>query len=74
MYPCTKHIRLTNPNKVKDSVYDDSDIFISATPRTIKLFLPGDLNASNGTDHQSLEGVMGSGGVGNGKSNVDSCF
>ena len=50
-----------NPNKVKDTIYDDLDIIISAIPHTIKLFLLGDLNASVGTDHQTLEGVMGLG-------------
>ena len=64
MPPCTMYIRLTNPNKVTDTIYDDLDIIISATPRTIKLFLLGDLNASVGTDHQNLEGVIGLEGVG----------
>ena len=64
MPPCTMYIRLTNPNKVKDTVYDDLDIIISATPRTIKLFLLCDLNANVGTDHQTLEGVMSLEGVG----------
>ena len=64
MPPCTMYIRLTNPNKVKPTIYDDLDIIISATPRTIKLFLLGDLNANVGTDHQTLEGVMSLEGVG----------
>ena len=64
MPSCTMHIRLTNPNKVKDTINDDLDIIISATPRTIKLFLLGDLNASVDTDHLTLEGVMGLEGVG----------
>ena len=55
MPPCTIHIRLTNPNKVKDMIFDD--IIISAAPRTVKLFLLGDLNTSVGTDHQTLEGL-----------------
>ena len=58
------YIRLANPNKVKDTIYDDFDIIISATPRTIKLFLLADLNANVGTDHQALKGVMGLEGVG----------
>ena len=64
MPPCPMYIRLTNPNKVKGTIYDDLDIIISATPRTNKLFLLGDLNANVGTDHRTLEGVMGLEGVG----------
>ena len=64
MPPCTMYIRLTNPNKVKDTIYDDSDIIISATPRTIKLFLLVYINASVDTDDQTLEVVMGLEGVG----------
>ena len=55
----TMHISLTNPNKVKDTLYEDLDIIISAPHRSIKLFLLGDLNASVDTDQQTLEGVMG---------------
>ena len=51
-------IRLANPNKVKDTIYDDLDIIISATPRKIKLFLLGVHNARVGTDHQTLTEVM----------------
>ena len=64
MPPCTMYIRLTNPNKVKVTIYDDLDIIISATPRTIKLFLLDNLNANVCTDHQTLERVMGLAGVG----------
>ena len=61
MPPCTMHIRLANPNKVKDTIYDDLDIIISATPRTIKL---GVHNARVGIDHHTLTGVMTLEGVG----------
>ena len=64
MPPCTMHIRLANPNKVKDTIYDDLDIIISATPRTIKLFLLGVHNARVGTDYQTVSGVMTLEGVG----------
>ena len=65
MPPCTMHIRLANPNRVKDTIYDDLNvIIISATPRTIKLFLLGVHNARVGTDHQTLTGVMTLEGVG----------
>ena len=64
MPPCTMYIPLTNPNTVKDTMYDGLDIIISVTLRTIKLFLLGDLNASVCTDHQTLQGVMGLEGVG----------
>ena len=42
---------MTNPDEVKDKFYDDLDNIISATPRTDKLILLGDFNASVGTDH-----------------------
>ena len=57
---------MTNPDEVKDKFYDDLDNIISATPRTDKLILFGDFNARVGTDHQTLEGVISSEGVGNG--------
>ena len=63
MPPCTMLKRLANPNKVKDTIYDDLVIIISAAPRTIKVFLFGDHNANVGTDQQTLEGVMGFEGV-----------
>ena len=36
---------MTNPDEVKDNFYDDLDSVISATPRTGKLILLGNLNA-----------------------------
>ena len=39
---------------------------ISATPRTDKFILLGDFNARVGTDHHTLEGVIGSEGKCNG--------
>ena len=55
---------MTNPDEVKDKFYDDLDSVISATPRTEKLILLGDINARVGTDHQTGEGVIGTEGVG----------
>ena len=55
---------MTNSDEVKDKLYDDLDNSISATPRTDKLILLGDFNARAGTDHQTLEGEIGSEGVG----------
>ena len=60
---------MTNPHEVKDKFYDDLDSVISAAPRTDKLILLGDFNARVGTDHQTWEGVIGSGGVGKCNSN-----
>ena len=56
---------MTNPDEVKDKFYYDLGNIISATPRTDKLtsILLGDFNARVGTDHQTLEGVIGSEGV-----------
>ena len=60
---------MTNPDEVKDKFYNDLDDVISATPRTDKLILLGDLNARVGTDHQTWEGVIGPEGVGKCNSN-----
>ena len=60
---------MTNLDEVKDKFYDDLDSVISAAPRTDKLILLGDINAKVGTDHQTLEGVIGSEGVGKCNSN-----
>ena len=60
---------MTNPDEVKDKFYDDLDSVISAAPRSDKLILLGDSNASVGTDHQTWEGVIGSEGVGKCNSN-----
>ena len=54
---------MTNPDDVKDKFYDDLYSVISAAPRTDKLILLGDFNATVGTDHQTWEGVIGSDGV-----------
>ena len=50
---------MTNPDEVKDKFCNDFDDVISATPRTDKRILLGDLNARVGTDHQTWEGVKG---------------
>ena len=54
---------MTNPDEVKDKFYDDLDSLISAATRTDKLILLGDFIARVGTDHQTWEGVIGTGGV-----------
>ena len=59
----------TNPDEVKDKLYDDFDSVISAAPWTDRLILLGDFNARVGTDHQTWEGVIGSEGVGKCNSN-----
>ena len=60
---------MTNPDEAKDKFYDDLDSVISAASRKDKLILLGDFNARVGTDHQTLEGAIGSEGVGKCKSN-----
>ena len=60
---------MTNPDQVKDNIYDDLDSVISATPRKDKLILLGDFNARVGTDHKTWEGVIGSEGIGKCNSN-----
>ena len=54
---------MTNPDEVKDKIYDDLDSVISAAPGQTNI-LHGDFNARVGTDHQNWEGVIGSEGVG----------
>ena len=60
---------MTNPDEVKDKLYDDLDSLISATLRTDKLILPGDFNARVGTYHQTWQGVIGTEGIGKCNSN-----
>ena len=60
---------MINPNEVKDKFYNDLDDVISVTPRTDMLILLGDFNARAGTDHLTLEGVIGPEGVGKCNSN-----
>ena len=60
---------MTNPDEVKDELYDYLDSAISATHRTDKLILLGDFNARVGTDHQTWEGVIGTEGIGKCNSN-----
>ena len=55
---------MTNPDEVKDKVYDDFDSVISAAPRTDKLILLG-----VGTSHQTWEGVIRTEGIGKCNSN-----
>ena len=59
---------MTNPDEVKDKFYDDLDSVISAAPRT-ETHPPRDFNARVATDRQTLEGVIGSEGVGRCNSN-----
>ena len=44
---------ITNPDEVKDKLYNDLDSIIFATPRTDKLILLCDFNARVRTDHQT---------------------
>ena len=61
LLPGNKHVTIisayaatmTNPDEVKDKLYDDLDSIISAIPRIDKLNLICDLNAKVGTDHQT---------------------
>ena len=60
---------MTNPDEVKDKIYDDLDSVISAISRTDKFMLLGNFNARVGTDHQTCEGVIGTEGIGKCNSN-----
>ena len=62
---------MTNPDEVKDKLYDDLDSMISVAPRTDKLILLEVFNARVGTGHPTWEGegVIGSEGVGKCNSN-----
>ena len=55
---------MSNPDEVKDELYDDLDSIFSATPRTDKLIFLCDCDASVGSDHQTWERVISSEGVG----------
>ena len=59
-------LTMTNPDKVKDKLYDDLD-FCNYPDR--QLILLGDFNARVGTDHQTWEGVIGTEGIGKCNSN-----
>ena len=52
---------MTNPDEVKDWFYIYLDSVISAASRTDKLILLEDFNAKVNKDHQTWEGVTGSG-------------
>ena len=54
---------MTNPDEVKDKVYDDLDSVYSATARVDTLILLDDFNARVGTDHNTWEGVIGLEGI-----------
>ncbi|XP_047483378.1 uncharacterized protein LOC125035191 [Penaeus chinensis] len=58
---------MTNPENIKDKFYEELDALIAAIPQLEKLFILGDFNARVGTDHQTLEGIIGR--HGNGKCN-----
>ena len=60
---------MSNPDEVKDELYDDLDSIFSATPRTDKLIFLCDCDASGGSDHQTWERVISSEGVGKCNSN-----
>ena len=60
---CLLH-EMTNQDEIKDTFYDDLDSAISATSWKDKLNPLGDIDAGIGIDNQTLEGVIGTEGVG----------
>ena len=55
---------MTNTDEVKGKFHDELESIIPATHLTDTLILLGDFNARVGTEHQTLEGVIGSEDVG----------
>ncbi|KAF7242044.1 Craniofacial development protein 2 [Varanus komodoensis] len=54
---------MTNPDEVKDKIYEDLDALLSSVKRTDRLILPGDFNTRVGSDHSTWDGVIGKNGI-----------
>ena len=59
----------TNPEEVKDQLYEQLDGLIAAVPKSEKLVILGDFNARVGTDQHTWSGVIGQQGTGKCKGN-----
>ena len=60
---------MTNPDEVKDKLYEDLNTIITTVPNTDNPIILGDFNAKAGSDSITWEGVIGQYGVGNCNSN-----
>ncbi len=60
---------MTNPDEIKDRIYEELDSLISSVPQSEKLIILGDFNAHVGTDHQAWQNVIGKHGIGKCNSN-----
>ena len=48
---------ITNPDDIKDKLFDDLEQVISKVPSKDKLIVPGDFKARVGSDHQTWKGI-----------------
>ena len=60
---------MTNPDDIKDKLYEDLHSLTAAVPKLEKLIILGDFNVRVGTDHKTWENVNGKNGTGNRNSN-----
>ena len=60
---------MTNPDDIKDKLYEDLHSLTAAVPKLEKLIILGDFNVRVGTDHKTWENVIGKNGTGNRNSN-----
>ena len=60
---------MTNPEEVKDQLYEQLDALIAAVLKFEKLIILGDFNARVRTDHHICPGVIGQQGTGRCKTN-----
>ena len=60
---------MTNPDEVKDKIYKDLNVVITAVSSADRLIIRGDFDARVGSNSTTWEGVIGKCGVGNCNSN-----
>ena len=60
---------MTNPDDIKDKLYEDLHSLTAAVPKLEKLIILGDFNVRVGTDHKTWENVIGKNGTGHRNSN-----
>lgn len=62
-------LTMTNPDEMKDKLFEDLHFVIAAVPKADKLAMLGDFNARVGSDSLSWEGVITKHGLGQCNSN-----
>nr|VZH91163.1 unnamed protein product [Spirometra erinaceieuropaei] len=61
---------MTNPDAVRDKLYEDLHVLLATVPKADKLVVLGDFNARVGTDHSAWRGVLGPHGLRGSNDNV----